>query len=61
VGALGVTVATVQALGRGRGVDEERFAREACHRWAHAMARQARGTVRRYSPDASRPWSPRVR
>ena len=58
---LGVTVATVQAEGRARGVDEERFARETCHRWAHAMAGQRSGAVRRYSPASNRPWSARVR
>ncbi|HEX5267828.1 MAG TPA: hypothetical protein VFW24_13755 [Acidimicrobiales bacterium] len=61
VADLGVTVATVQAQGRGRGVDEERFARETCHRWAHSMAHQAAGVVRRYSPAASRPWTARLR
>ena len=61
VAELGATIATVQARGRGRGVDEERFARETCHRWAHAMAGQAPGAVRRYSPEANRPWTARLR
>lgn len=61
VAELGATVATVQAEGRSRGVDEERFARETCHRWAHAMAAQPPGAVRRYSPSANRPWSARLR
>ena len=61
VAELNVTIATVQAQGRGRGVDEERFARETCHRWAHSMARQAAGAVRRYSPEANRPWTSRLR
>ena len=61
VGELGLTVATVQAQGRGRGVDEERSARETCHRWAHSMAAQAAGALRRYSPEANRPWTARLR
>lgn len=61
VAELGATLATVQAEGRARGVDEERFARDTCHRWAHAMAGQPAGTVRRYSPSANRPWSGRPR
>lgn len=61
VAELQVTIATVQAQGRGRGVDEERFARETCHRWAHSMARQADGALRRYSPQANRPWTARLR
>ena len=61
VAALGVTVATVQGQGRARGVDEERFARETCHRWAHAMAAQRAGSARRYSPAANRPWTARLR
>ena len=61
VAELGVTIATVQAQGRSRGVDEERFARETCHRWAHSMARQSAGAVRRYSPEANRPWTARLR
>lgn len=54
-----VTVATVADLGRGVGLDEERHARETCHRWAHAMAGQEEGTIRRYSPAANRAWSSR--
>ena len=61
VAELGVTVATVQAQGRGRGVDEERFARDTCHRWAHSMAGQTAGALRRYSPEANRPWTARLR
>jgi hypothetical protein len=61
VAELQVTIATVQAQGRGRGVDEERFSRETCHRWAHSMARQVAGAVRRYSPEANRPWTARLR
>jgi hypothetical protein len=53
-----LTVATVAALGRGVGVGEERHARETCHRWAHAMAAQEPGSVRRYSPAANRAWTP---
>lgn len=61
VADLGVTIATVQAQGRGRGVDEERFARETCHRWAHSMAGQSEGAVRRYSPEANHAWTARLR
>lgn len=61
VAELAVTVATVPVQGRGGGAEEERFARETCHRWAHAMARQPPGTVRRYSPEANRPWTGRLR
>ena len=63
VAELGMTVATVatgQGQGRARGVDEERHARETCHRWAHAMAGQRAGAVRRYSPSSNRAWSARV-
>lgn len=61
VAELAATLATVQGQGRARGVDEERFARDTCHRWAHAMAGQPGGSVRRYSPSANRPWSGRAR
>jgi hypothetical protein len=61
VDELGLAVATVQGQGRARGVDEERFARETCHRWAHAMASQPPGSRRRYSPSSNRAWTPRHR
>ena len=54
-----VTVATVAipaVRDGGSGLDEERHARETCHRWAHAMATQEQGSIRRYSPAANRPW-----
>ena len=62
ISELGSTIATV-APRRGREAviyeTEEQWERDTVHRWAHAMQVQARGTIRRYSPVASRPWRER--
>ena len=40
---------------------EEEFRRETVHRWAHVIAEQSEGSVRRYSPLSNRTWTPRVK
>lgn len=41
--------------------DDDAWGREVTHRWAHLMARQTPGTVRRYGATGSRLWVPRRR
>jgi len=45
----------VALVGAGRG---EAYKRETVHRWAHVMASQPAGTVRRYTPRGPRPVRP---
>lgn len=40
---------------------QEQFKRDTVHRWAHVMAAQATGEVRRYSPVRNATWTWRVR
>ena len=40
---------------------QEEFKRDTVHRWAHAMADQEPGSIRRYSPLSHREWLPRTR
>ncbi len=41
--------------------DEDAWGREVAHRWAHVMARQAPGSIRRYSGNGGRRWTRRRR
>lgn len=52
------TLATLHPEWRPTGLQQECYKHEVVHRWAHAMARQDEGSVRRYSPSANRPWVP---
>jgi hypothetical protein len=58
--SLGVTVAVVSGR-RPEDYDVEAWKREVVHRHAHAMERQAAGTVRSYGLAGSRPWIERRR
>ncbi|HUZ42782.1 MAG TPA: hypothetical protein VMU63_00125 [Acidimicrobiales bacterium] len=59
--ALGITVATIEWRLNPAPDGREQAARDTCHRWAHAMAAQGAGTIRRYSPERNRAWTPRLR
>jgi hypothetical protein len=54
------TVATIDPR-RPSGVTELAWRLDVLHRWAHVIQEQTRGSVRRYSLRASRPWTPRKR
>lgn len=54
----GLTIATIDPRWEGRWPTQEGWKRETVARWAHRMAVQNPGTVRRYSPFANRSWSP---
>jgi len=41
--------------------DEDAWGREVAHRWAHVMARQPPGSIRRYSGNGGRKWTRRRR
>ncbi|CAN5500759.1 hypothetical protein BH23ACT9_BH23ACT9_32660 [soil metagenome] len=56
---LGVTVATVDGRWEHHGMEQEAYKREVVHRWAHRMAEQQDGEVRRYSPSSNRTWTRR--
>lgn len=58
---LTVTIATLHPAWQDTGLEQEDYKREVVHRWAHRMVEQDRGEIRRYSPAAHRPWSPRRR
>lgn len=60
---MGATIATIDGAAmekwRKRGaLTQEEFKSETVHRWAHKMADQAAGTVRRYSPNTNLGWTP---
>ena len=61
LGQLDITVATIEWRMAPPASGREQAARDACHRWAHAMAVQAPGSIRRYSAERNRAWSPRLR
>jgi hypothetical protein len=42
-------------------VDQSQFARETVHRWAHAMAQQSPGSIRRYSITSNLLWRARLK
>lgn len=54
----GLTIATIDPRWMDRWPTQEGWKRETVARWAHRMAGQSPQTVRRYSPFASRLWSP---
>lgn len=59
VAELGATIATLDGRWRRYSDDQEAYKREVVHRWVHTMAEQEQGTVRRYTPNAHRLWTPR--
>jgi hypothetical protein len=56
--ALQVTLATIDPR-RPEGTKEAEWRRDVIHRWAHAMAVQETGSIRRYSPSRHGLWRPR--
>ena len=64
---LGTTIATLdgrwQSICERAGVplNQDHYKHETVHRWAHVMADQAEGTVKRYSILGHRAWKPRRR
>jgi hypothetical protein len=57
---LRATVATITPA-RPEDVREHEWSIDVTQRWAHSMQKQAAGTVRRYTFDGSKPWTPRRR
>jgi hypothetical protein len=61
------TIATVDGLWRafsqrhGLSRTQEQFKRDSIHRWAHVIAEQRPGEVRRYTPSSHSIWRPRKR
>lgn len=53
---LGVTIATVDRRNPA-GVLPDTYRRDVGHRWAHVIAEQPAGTVRRYSLGSHRAWT----
>lgn len=54
--ATGLTIATID--GRHDG-PQDAWQRDVVHRWAHVMEVQPVGSIRRYSPKRSAPWTSR--
>lgn len=56
VAELGLTVAIVnQSIPDD--IEEDAYERDVVHRWAHVMAHQSEGSIRRYFPDSHRLWT----
>lgn len=51
------TLATLDPRWQRTGLKQECYKHEVVHRWAHAMANQRPGTIRRYSLTANRSWT----
>ena len=58
---LGVTLSTIDSRRPGDYPSDDPWGREIAHRWAHVMAAQAAGTIRRYSESGGRTWTRRRR
>lgn len=58
--ATKATVATIHPT-RPASYTENEWHRDVAHRWAHAICEQCQGTVRRYSLNTHRVWTPRYR
>lgn len=62
VAETGATVCTVDPhRGSGYELRPDEWGRDVVHRWAHAMAQQSEGTVKRYSASGGRRWTRRRR
>lgn len=59
VAELRITLATLDGRWERYSDDQEAYKRDVVHRWAHVMAEQEPGHVRRYSPSTHRLWTPR--
>lgn len=55
---MGTTLATLDGRWKRTGLHQETYKCEVVHRWAHAMAIQRPGTLRRYSVGGHRLWTP---
>lgn len=58
IAELGLTIATVRTQWQPSGIDQENAKREVVHRWAHVMAKQPAGSIRRYSATRWSVWRP---
>lgn len=62
---FGATIATIDGewekccTANGLNLTQQEFNHETVHRWAHVMAEQTEGQVRRYSPLKNSVWTPR--
>jgi hypothetical protein len=61
IARLGATIATIDPAMPTSYATQAHWNRDVVHRWAHAMAEQRRGTIRRYSVRRSNPWTFRPR
>lgn len=59
VAELQITLATLDGRWERHTDDQEAYKRDVVHRWAHVMADQEAGHIRRYSPKGHRVWTPR--
>ena len=55
----GTTIAVVSGSAKRSGVPPNQWNRDTIHRWAHRIATQEDGTIRRYSPTRTTLWTPR--
>lgn len=55
IAELGVTLSTIDTRRPAGYLSDDPWGREIAHRWAHVMAAQAAGTIRRYSEAGGRP------
>lgn len=67
VAEVGATIATVDGdvegwnQSHGKALTQDQFRKETVQRWAHVIARQGPGEIRRYNPTTSAVWKPKVR
>lgn len=59
IAELEATVATLDGRWERHMDDQELYKWEVVQRWAHVMADQDAGTIRRYTPNSHRLWTPR--
>lgn len=61
IAEVGATLATVDRRRPPAYEDDDAWGCEIAHRWAHVMARQVPGSVRRYGESGGRTWTKRCR
>jgi hypothetical protein len=67
IAVLGATIATIDGehkricASKSIAMGQEEWRHETLHRWAHVIAVQKPGAVRRYSPFQHRLWTPRAK
>jgi len=57
--AVGATLATIDPRRPAHFSDDDAWGREVAHRWAHTMAMQPAGSIRRYGESGGRTWTHR--